>query len=267
MTEHQIPIILSSAPENGARNITPGRDRFEVLLDRPIRIPEKAKKATIELNSSSVWNTIRNLSAKRGNNTFTYVDTDEYGAPVPHVVIIPDGLYDLTQLGAAINRELVNQGLDSDVFTFTGDQATQKVVVQFTKAGQQIDLSSPNSCSELLGFEKALYPPALTTKPVYVIAPNTANFDAIDYWLLHTDLVGYGVPINGQYDSIISKMLITAPPGSQVTFYPPNPVHVPIYSRVGEDITRISVWISDQSGGALELIDDFSIDMIIRYTV
>jgi hypothetical protein len=100
-----------------------------------------------------------------------------------------------------------------------------------------------------------------------VTAPNTAQFDSIDYYLLYSDLVGYGIPVNDQFDSMISKMLITSPPGSQTTFYPSNPIQVSIASQIGQDITRISVWITDQKNDALELIDDYSVDLVIRYTM
>jgi hypothetical protein len=159
MEHHQIPIILSSASENGARNISPGKDRFEVLLDRPIKIPANAKTATIELNQASVWNSVRNISVKRSNNTFVYreeIDVNTYNS---YPVTIDDGLYDLDQLSAAINRQLVNPGLDSDIITFNGDDATQKVIVRFSKKWQQIDLRASDSCSEILGFKKDLYHP------------------------------------------------------------------------------------------------------------
>lgn len=270
--EHEIPLIISSDPANGASNLSPGGDRFEIILPRPIKIPKEAKKATVEVNSASVWNSVYNISAKQGNNEFVYIEGTPvaeapYAAVQVYTVTIDDGLYDLDLLATAINRSLISQGLDSGVIKFIGDDATQKVIIEFTKADQQIDFTGANSCRELLGFEAQLYPPLPTTGAGYVVGDNVANFNKIDYYLLATDLAGYGIGIGGSYRSIVAKMLITSPIGSQTVYQPVNPPRIPIYSQIGEEITRLNCWITDQRGQSLELADYWSMDLIIRYSL
>lgn len=262
MTEHQIPLILSSATSNGAINKSPGGDFFEVILQRPVSIPKQAKTATIELNQSTVWNTVYNISTARTNNQFR-ITTD--GSTF--TIVIPDGLYTLGQLEDTIDRELVNQGIGTGALQLIGDEATQKVILSFTKAAQQIDFTVANSCRAILGFDSALYPPAPTAAATNVLAPNLAQFNLIDYYLLRCDIVGNGININGQYKGVIAKMLISSPPGSQSINQPVNPVRVPIYSRIGQEISRIQCRITDQAGDPLQLTDDWSMDTIIRYTL
>lgn len=372
MTEHQIPLILSSSTDAGAINKTARGDQFEVQMDRPIRIAKGAKLATVELNQASVWNTIANISINRENNLFKYMeiassvetsraamgygiaqvspsstasveiyndpthgwvlhirDSDGTIIPLPigefhvddifkvgsgvlvgneytigeivtdtatdgiykispggdvlaqsteidfsridgsndvYTVVIPDGLYNLDQLSATINRELVNQGVDENVLLFEPDEATQKVVIQFTKAYQQIDMTG-NTCRELLGFDERLVPLAPTTGAEFEIGDNPAEFNQIDYYLLYCDIAGMGININGIYKSVIGKMLITSPPGTQSTTQPYNPMRIPIYQRIGQHISQLRCWITDQNGERLDLTDDFSLDLIIRYVL
>ena len=152
----QIPLFLDSSPDAGAFNITPNGDRFTIQFDRPIMIPSNSTTATIELNQISVWNTTYNISTANNNNQIGLVIS---GTPV--VLEIQDGLYET--LSSALDRALVAQGLTAGLIKLTGDFASQRVIVEFTEADQQLDFTVPNACNVVLGFDTALYPAAPST--------------------------------------------------------------------------------------------------------
>ena len=225
-------------------------------------IPKAATKATLEINSASIWNSVYIVSRQHENNKFCLVLNG-----TSHEVTIDDGLYDVDLLGTTIKRELFKLGVPMDTLGFQADTATQKVIIVFGTAGAQVDFSVNNSCSLIMGFEKALYPTDPTTEASYITAPHVAKFNSIDYYLLGCDLAGMGIGIGGNYRSIIGKVLITAPIGHQTVYQPTHPMRIPIYSRIGDSISSISAWITDQKGNSLELPDHWSMDLIIRYTL
>jgi len=256
----QIPIFFDSSPESGAYNITPNRDRFTVQFERPIEIPAEARNPTIELNQANVWNTVYNISAANNNNQFGLILNG-----VPVVVEIQDGLYDIESLEDAVDRGLTNIGLTAGLVRFTGDNASQRVIVEFTAAGQQIDFTVSNACNTVLGFETQIYPTLPTTGNQYIVAPNVANLNVLEYFILHTDIVGTGISINGVFRNVIGKVLLTSDPGYLITYQPYNPIQVPINNQIGNSISQVVCWITDHKNKPIQMNDNWSMDLIIRY--
>ena len=177
----QIPLFLDSSAEAGSFNISPNGDRFTIQFDRPIMIPSNSTTATIELNQSSVWNTTYNISTANNNNQIGLVIS---GTPV--VLEIQDGLYDIETLSSALDRALVAQGLSAGLIKLTGDFASQRVIVEFTAANQQLDFTVANSCNVVLGFDTAIYPTVPSTGNQFEVAPNVAQLNVLEYFILHT---------------------------------------------------------------------------------
>lgn len=258
--EYTIPISINSSATLGATLISEGKDKFTISNQNGLfEIPREAKVATVELNNATVWNTIYNISSNKQNNKFRFTELG-----TDYDVTFSDGLYDLSALNTALNRELTAQGLASGIVTLQGDDATQKVVVIWTTLTQSIDFTIADSCRTILGFDSAVYSSGAVT-PGYTIAPNSALFNLIDYYLINSDLVTDGIMINGKYQSVISKMPIQAPVGSQSVYIPYNPIKTDISNRIGTVIQKMYCYITDQNGGELELTDDWSFDIIVRY--
>lgn len=162
---------------------------------------------------------------------------------------LPQGLYDLNRLNSAIQTSLENQGASytaEPVISFIADTASQRVLIRFPFPSTSIDFSRPNTFYEILGFNPIKYGPFPSTAPISVLAPYVANFNVLDYFLLCSDIGGLGLRFNSQYNQVISQVLITASPGSQVIARPFLPARLSVPELIGATRTSIRVWLTDQ---------------------
>lgn len=264
MSEFEIPILLSSATASGAYNVSPNGDKFDVSFDQEIKIPKLAKQITVEVTNASIWFTTFNISAALGNNRF-YLDVS---GDVVYEVILDDGLYDMSSLAHSINVSLVNQGLASDILTFTADVSTQRIVINFSRAGLRVDFSQPATCRIILGFASAVTPVAYTTAITSVYGTTVAAFNTIDYFLIHSDIVRNGISVNGKQSNVIARVLITAAPNSQILYTPHEATRIPADNLVGANIANIHSWVTDDRNNGLNFNDEiWSVSFTIRYTM
>lgn len=263
--EYKLPFIFSSSPDAGAKNISADGSGFEVLLDRPIIIPRDAINCFITVQNSTAWWNVFNI--KEGIND--QIDV-EYTNLVPitlnFTITVEAGLYDMTHLTEEIGRELLANGVPQDLFTLIPDQATQKSVIQFNYPLTQVDFNIPRNFAEILGFNERLVPLLVTSGVQFEKSDNIANFNTIDYLLIHSDLVSRGIMINDKYQNVISQLLIDVSPGSQITDSPFNPPNTPTPELVGEKRKNISFWITDQNNVRINTQGElFSVRLIIHY--
>lgn len=260
--EHQIPILLSSSPNAGAFNVSPGNDKFDIFIDQEIEIPNDAKRITVEVQNASIWFTPFNISAALGNNLL-YLDVS---GDAIYMVTLADGLYDLSALAHSINVGLVNQGLASNIITFTPDLATQKVIINYSVSGIRIDFTQPNTIRSIIGFANAVVPVAYTTGVISIYGANEATFNQIDYFLIHTDLVNGGIRVNGRQTNVVARVLVNSTVGSQILYQPHEAVRVPAQSLAGRKISNIRSWVTDQSNNSLDFGgESWSYSLLIRF--
>ena len=258
----EIPMLISSSSSAGAFNISPGYDKFDVSFANEIKIPAHARNITVEVANASIWHTAFNISTVLNNNKF-YLDVN---FDTVYTVTIPDGLYDLTSLAAAINVSLVNQNLPSNVISFTSDSATQKVIINYSVMGLRVDFSQADTFRVILGFNSAVVPTAYTTDNVSIYADVSAYFNLIDYFLIHSSIVSGGLSINGTLSSIAARVLITSTMGSQIIFEPHLPTRIPCGHLAGSTVSRLHSWLTDQDGGAVNTNnEDWSYLLIVRF--
>jgi hypothetical protein len=263
MTTFEIPLLVSSNELSGAYNVNSGKSKWDVSFPQDIVIPKNARNVTVECSSATIWYTSYNISSALGNNKF-YLDVD---SDAIYTVTINDGLYDLSSLAHAINVGLVNQGLASSIITFTGDTSSQKVVINFTIAGLRVDFTGANSCRLIMGFSEAVFPASYTTSKYSVYGDLIAAFNTVDYYILHTDLINAGITINGRSSSSVARVLITSAPGTQLEFEPNNAIKIQAQNLSGSRISKLHVWITDQSGNYPEFTDHSSLLLVIKYTI
>ena len=133
-------------------------------------------------------------------------------------------------------------------------------------AGLRVDFTQANTCREILGFSNAVVPPAYTTDNISIYATDTAYFNLIDYFLIHSSIVSGGLSINGTLSSIASRVLITSTMGSQIIFEPHLPTRIPCGHLAGSTIQRIHSWLTDQDNNAVNTNnEDWSYLLIIRF--
>ena len=168
------------------------------------------------------------VSQVEGINDFSRIRTS--GPVQAFDITIPQGLYDLSGLNQAIARELEIAGARTDpspLIALNPDEATQKVEIRFNYPDVSVDFSQPNTFAETLGFDFAIYGP-YDNAPISILAPNTAGFNQVNYFLIHSDLTNKGIRFNNSYNQTIGQVLVDVAPGSQITSNPRNPpkVHV-----------------------------------------
>ena len=266
MTIFEYPLIVSSSSNAGAINKSADGSYFEVNFDHSLEIPTKADMVQCELRSATIWNTVYNISASLGNNNFRYIDTS---GPTNYDVVIPDGLYNLDTLSERINQELVNQGLASGIIDFVPDNASQKVVIEFTQANQRVDFTIANSVRLIMGFDSRLSPLAgATTAAEFDTGDDQAAFNSTDSFQIHSDLVQQGVPSNGTFRQILAPVLITSPPGTQIVYEPRHPLRVSLEDKIGAKLKKLSFWLTDQNSDRVDTAgEDWACSLVIRYTM
>lgn len=246
LLKKSLTFFVSSDPDTGAANVSADGSEFALALNHPIMIPANALSCNLRVIQAAIWNTSPNLSADFGNNVFNFT-TNHSGLPVVYNIVLPDGLYSLSGLGAYLSTQFVNNGLPSNLITLSGDDATQQTVLTFLVAGDFVDFSVPNSCREILGFNSRLAPLTPQIAGYSEFSDNSAAFNRNNSYLIRTNLVSDGIPINTTNNGIISNVPIDVSPGSQIVYSPRNPLVVDASELIGAIRQRMNFALLNQS--------------------
>jgi len=145
--------------------------------------------------------------------------------------VIEQGLYDLTGLNNSLQSGLEQAGARTTergnnnplpLVSLSPDEATQKVLLRLNYDNVYVDFQPPNTPREIIGFDALQYGPMIGT-PVNELAPNVAEFNQVNYFLIASDLVQKGIRFNNRYNQVITQVLINVSPGSQIISVPFNP--------------------------------------------
>ncbi len=212
----------SSDPTTGAQNVSADGSTFSVQLNAPLRIPANAVDCTISVLQASVWNTSPNIAAAFGNNHFRFSV-----AETAYDILIPDGLYSLSGLNAYLSSQFVNLGLAANAIVLSGDDATQRTVLTFSAVGDFVDFTGADTVREVLGFDARIAPiggaPSIGFNE-YSDGP--AAFNRTNSFIITSDLVSNGIPVNSTAANVLVNIPIDAAPGSQVKYAPRNPLPI-----------------------------------------
>lgn len=246
MLPEQISFIVSSDPDAGAVNVSSDGSAFEVQLDDGLQIPREALHTTVRVEEATVWWVIPNIITDQNDKMF--ITGPLVGGAINNFVItIPQGLYDLSGLNAAIQRELENQGAQTDpnpILNLAPDGATQKVEVRLNYTNVSIDFTQLGTPRAILGFNTQIIGPSAVA-PIEILAPNIAAFNQVNYFLIHSDLVNQGIRFNNRYNQTISQILIDVAPGSQIVNKPFNPARSNAQELAGTKRTNLRFYLTD----------------------
>jgi len=231
--------FFSSDTTSGARNVSTDGSKFTIYLDTPISLPQAAMNATVEVSQASIWNVSYNISADFANNNFNFVSGIAYD------LTIPDGLYSLSGLNAYLATQFVNLGFPANLIVISGDDATQKTILTFLNAGDQVDFTQPNSVREILGFNSRIVTSA--SAGFNEFSDSTAAFNRVNSYLIKSTLVSQGLNINNIGAGVIASVPITVSPGSQINYQPRNPIPIDASELVGQSKNAFTFSLLDQS--------------------
>lgn len=267
MTEYQIPLIVSSDPNNGASQISDQGSRFELIFQRPLIIPP-CKYCWIEVEQSTI--VFNNPNITSGINSEMKIDYDNtVDPPSTFNISIETGLYDLDHLNAAIQQQLTNLGApSSDLVTLIPDTATQRVILKL-RLHTQVDFTINFSFREILGFNSRLAAALhATVDNQYEEGDTTAGFNTILYYLIHSDLINYGIRINNAYTQVIMQVPISVAAGSQIVYEPFRPTKIPSNELRNKSLRQLHFWLTDDSNNFVNTLNEvWSCRFVIHYIV
>ena len=252
-TQSQV-FTLTSA---GATEVSVNKDSFRVTLSPPIRVPGGARNCYVKVLQATIWNSspnivsgVNNLLRIRAVNTDPWTD-----------ILIPTGQYTVSDLNSAITRELFNAGLSATLITITGDAATQKVQITFELATVEIEFTVTLTLREILGFNATI----VVGSPTVQLAPNIAQFNTINAFRIHSDIIDAGINVNGTQDDTVIFVPILASPGSQIVYSPFSPTPLSAQKLIGDQLSSVFVRVTDEINEAVILLEDFSLLLEINY--
>ena len=263
----ELSFIVTSDPSQGATNVSADGSYFEIQLQDGLSIPQDALNINVSVEEATIWWVVPNIIT--GVNDKIYITGPNTSDVVQlFTVTIPTGLYDLSGLNQAIARELELLGakIDPDpLITLNSDEATQKVEIRFNYATVSIDFSQSNTFADILGFDKITYGP-YADAPSSILAPSVAQFNTVNYFLIHSDLTNKGIRFNNNYNQTIGRVLIDVAPGSQITSAPFNPAKVNAPELGGALRTMLRFWLTDDKDRRVNTNSEYwSARIVIHY--
>ena len=208
------------------------------------------------LVKANLWYFHFNLVSK----LFRYTRDD--GSLIQHDITFPDGIYSLTQINDFIQATMREDGhttTDADgqiiyPITLTGNPSTGKVGLTLVNPPgvtfQMIIPATGGSLGTILGFNAGTYSGS-------TVGANVADINnGVDAWQLRCDLVN-GSYDNGSASQILYQFTPRSAPGSNIEIEPINPLYLQVNKST---ISSVRVWMTDQSGNALDFHGE---DMII----
>ena len=273
--KEELSLIVSSDAKTGASNKSADGSRFTIQLDgEGIHLPKDAINVTVEVEEATIWWSIPNIITGQNDKIYVYGDNDATPAvPQLYTVTVPQGLYDLSALNLAILSDLEAQGARTlsgtgtnlPLIGMSADSSTQKVRLRFNYANVYVDFSQPGTMRDILGFNSATYGP-YASAPVNILADNTASFNTVNYFLIHSDIVAQGVRFNNTYNQTLAQVLINVAPGSQIVSTPFNPARSSANELAGNRRTNIRFWLTDDQDRPVNTNNEnWSARIVIHY--
>ena len=263
----QLSMFFSSDPADGAQNVSADGTKFSIALNNAINVPKGSVSCEVGIQSASIWNTSPNLSPDFNNNKFVFT-TSNAAQPGTTTITFPEGLYSLTNFNTFLSSQFINLGLPNNLITLVADTSTQKTVLTFLEAGDQVDFTGAGTCREVLGFSSRLSPLTAQVAGFSDFSDNEAAFNRNNVYVIRGDVVNSGIPYNNRAANILSSVPITVRPGSQINYSPTNVLWSQANELIGNPRSNLSFELSNQALKPTPTAGDYwSFVLTIRYSV
>ena len=217
---NELLILVSSDPSAGAQGRSSDGSSFDLVFDTPIQIDGNP---TMKVISANAWYVFPNVKAGVNDKI-----TIRYGASDVGVITIPQGLYDIDLLNAAIEREIqqtaIADGVGNDSLTFVADNATQKVTLEI-RSTINIEIrwgdTSETTMGSLFGFDATTSFNAVTHGDSHHFeSANQAAMSPLNSLQLHCSAASGSIANGKSNSSVIAAIEIDASPGHQILYRP-----------------------------------------------
>jgi hypothetical protein len=267
MVKKEFSLFVSSN-DTLSSNTTTSADgsKTTIKLNEPLKLPENASNIMLEVQSATVWWTILNIE-QGVNDVFNISTLNTSDVLTNYNLVIPPGLYDLTNLQSAIIRGLENAGAKDGGISFVPDSATNKVIIKLNYLNSFVDFTVPKSFREILGFNSQVI--TATTAPKSFTGDNIAGFNTVNFFYLLSSLVDQGIQVNDVANAgVISRVLIDVPPGSQIVSQPFNPPKSKVRDDIYNGIQELTVQlVNDRLQPVNTNGEYFSLRILITYDI
>lgn len=240
-----MPVEYLNISSQGGR----GTSSIDTTLARQIFIPRGATNINLSVSAASVWNTVPNIYANLNDTFFLSFAGSSNEVKSEYRVTVPQGQYSVEDLNLAIDREILGLGFASESLVLGRDDPTQRVtftsVLGSESTGIELIFRGPASMGPILGMPKDSVIQLLPRKPK--LADEAARFNNVNAFLLHSPIVGTGIPINHRSTWAIARIPVSAKSGSQITYEPNNPLHISAGHLAATSISRVQAWLTSEN--------------------
>ena len=245
IVNRELSLLFSSDPNNGSQNLSVDGSSFDVVLSSPLQIPRAAVSCTLSVIQARVWNTSPNISPDFNNNIFNFT-TNNSGSPVTYNVVFPSGLYSLSGFNGFLSNFFTNNLLPANLIVVNADESTNQSILTFLVANDTVDFSVANSCKDILGFDPSVVPSVNRPAGWNEYSVREASFNRVNSYLVTSNIVAGGIPINSGGRNVIGSIPITVRVGSQINYDPQNTIEVNALELAGSSKLNISFQLRDQ---------------------
>lgn len=239
-TKKELSVYIKTSNENGQRfyDHTQTFTHAEHL--------DKQTKYEVTLVSAYIWQSYYNISAKLANNIFPTSAGN---------ITLPDGHYSLTEFQGEVDRGMVALGYNAGDIAFVPMLHLSKIKM-IIAGGLSVTFGPTHLIKNMLGFVDGTY-----------IGTNTgtqrARFIDHNNVLFHCSLVDSHYLGSLANQKVLYTAQMSGQPSSQQAVIPPHLLYKPLIN--GEyTISQIRVWITDEEGEYIELIEPMSMELHIR---
>jgi len=256
-----MPETLIIANSKGARNVSADGSAFDVIFDVPIKT---GGDPHIKVLSSTIWYTFPNV--KTGVNDQLIIKHGA-GLTLYSVLTIPQGLYGIEELNAAVQHQIQSQNLarflaGKTTLTIGADFATGRASISISidesQATQHVEIDWQNSSiAPLLGFTQNVALDAASGIFSATFFGNAiASLSPVDSLQIHCS-AARGSVVAGQTGSdTLASIQVDARPGYQILYQPPvTPrVSAPAFTN---GVRSMRMRLTDQDGAAVNTQQEY----------
>lgn len=248
-------VIFLSSAKASIKDLTKGEATF--LQRNPIQFDN----AQLGLTEFDFTNFFINVSAALGNNKVYY--SDDGADATKYTITVPDGSYSLSALNDYVGAQQAAT-VGNVIFSFIPNYSTNKAGIQFGNVVNWYVHFGADSPYTLLGFSNGQNVPVGKANTAYYVEYGGAvaafnNITSLKVWCnLTTDSIS-----NTESSSVIYQTIPTVDVGSTQASTPQKPLFC---DMAVQNISQITVRILDQNDNPVNMSEDFSITLVVRYT-
>lgn len=273
--QKEVSLVFDSG-QDGIQNLDPLRapnsndssSVFSVQFDEPIEIPKNAIAPVLSVEEAIIYNNNPNLV---NGGVVTIADV---GGANPQIINIPPGnwatdeLQEQIALASGLETVDIGGGSKRDQIEIVGVNALNKVQIINNSGKGGVPLKEVTFSSEfydVLGFDATQFPIAgVANKQIVKLGTKTAQVQALNYYLVATDLIADGIRFNNDYNQIVAQVPIDANTGSAILYRPMIPAKIPVDELKG--IVRSTVQVRLLKND-LTLANTFGDDWSVRFSI